>query len=192
MPVKIRLARHGRKGIAYYHIVVADSRTPRDGKFIERIGLYNPNTNPATIKLDFDKALSWLQKGAVPSDTCRAILSYEGILYKSHLLKGVKKGAFDEATANSRFESWKAEKLGKIQSKSERVVKEKETDIKKRITAESKVKDARAEAVAKKLSNKAEAAKKAAEEAAAEETAEAPAEGPADVIKPEESTQAEA
>ena len=93
MAVKIRLARHGKKGFAFYHIVAADSRAPRDGKFIEKLGTYNPNTNPATIDLDFEKALGWLQKGAQPTDTCRAILSYKGVLYKKHLLGGVAKGA---------------------------------------------------------------------------------------------------
>ena len=94
MAVKIRLARHGKKGYAFYHIVAADSRAPRDGKFIEKLGTYNPNTNPATIDLDFEKALDWLQKGAQPTDTCRAILSYKGVLYKKHLLGGVAKGRF--------------------------------------------------------------------------------------------------
>ena len=99
MPVKIRLARHGRKQHAYYHIVVANSRAPRDGRFIERIGSYNPNTNPATIDLDFEKALSWLFKGAQPTDTTRTLLSVKGVMMKKHLLEGVKKGAFDEAEA---------------------------------------------------------------------------------------------
>ena len=93
MPVRIRLARHGRKSRPYYYIVVADSRSPRDGKFIERIGSYNPVTNPATIDLDFDKALDWLQKGAQPSDTTKAILKLKGVMYKNHLIKGVAKGA---------------------------------------------------------------------------------------------------
>ena len=92
MAVKIRLARHGKKGYAFYHIVAADSRAPRDGKFIEKLGTYNPNTNPATIDLKFDRALDWLLKGAQPTDTCRAILSYKGVLYKKHLLGGVAKG----------------------------------------------------------------------------------------------------
>ena len=115
MSVKIRLSRHGKKQSPYYHIVIADSRAPRDGKFIERIGDYDPTTNPATIKLNFDRALSWLEKGAQPTDTCRAILSYEGVLMKQHLLTGVKKGAFDEAAAIEKFAAWKAEKLAKIQ-----------------------------------------------------------------------------
>ena len=96
MAVKIRLARHGKKGYAFYHIVVADSRAPRDGKFIEKLGTYNPNTNPATIDLNFEQALGWLMKGAQPTDTARAILSYKGVLYKKHLLGGVAKGAFSE------------------------------------------------------------------------------------------------
>ena len=97
MAVKIRLARHGKKGFAFYHIVAADSRAPRDGKFIEKLGTYNPNTNPATIDLNFEKALDWLLKGAQPTDTCRAILSYKGVMYKKHLLGGVAKGAFSES-----------------------------------------------------------------------------------------------
>ena len=106
MPTKIRLARHGRKRKPFYHIVIADSRAPRDGKFIERVGSYNPNTNPATIDLDFDKALSWLQKGAQPTDTVRTILSFKGVLYKNHLLKGVLKGAFSEEVAEEKFKDW--------------------------------------------------------------------------------------
>ena len=108
MPVKIRLARHGKKGYAFYHIVVADSRAPRDGKFIEKIGTYNPNTNPATIDLSFEKALDWLQKGAQPTDTCRAILSYKGVLYKKHLLGGVAKGAFSESDAEAKVKEARA------------------------------------------------------------------------------------
>ena len=98
MAVKIRLARKGRKKLAFYHIVVADSRSPRDGRYIEKIGSYNPVTDPATIDIDFNKALDWLQKGAQPTDTCRAILSYKGVMFKKHLLDGVKKKAFSEVT----------------------------------------------------------------------------------------------
>lgn len=117
MAVKIRLARHGKKGYAFYHIVAADSRAPRDGRFIEKLGTYNPNTNPATIDLDFEKALGWLQKGAQPTDTCRAILSYKGVLYKKHLLGGIAKGAFSETEAEARFNKWMTEKAGKIEAK---------------------------------------------------------------------------
>lgn len=160
MPAKIRLARHGRKRYAYYHIVVADSRAPRDGRFIERIGMYNPNTNPATIELDFDKALTWLQNGAQPTDTVRAILSYKGVLMKKHLLEGVKKGAFDETAANSRYNDWVQSKESKIRDKQDRLLKEADEDFKKRMKAESKVKDERAEAIAKKNAKLAEAAKR--------------------------------
>jgi small subunit ribosomal protein S16 len=117
MAVKIRLARKGRKKLAFYHIVVADSRSPRDGRYIENIGSYNPITNPATIELDFDKALGWLQNGALPTDTCRAILSYKGVMLKKHLLEGVKKGAFDEAEATKRFEEWVTQNEAKIEAK---------------------------------------------------------------------------
>ena len=114
MPVKIRLSKKGRKKLPYYHIVVADSRAPRDGKFVERIGLYNPQTNPATIELNFDSALDWLQKGAQPTDTCRAILSEKGVMMKKHLLEGAKKGAFSPEEAESRFQKWLNEKEAKF------------------------------------------------------------------------------
>jgi small subunit ribosomal protein S16 len=166
MPVKIRLQRHGRKRYAYYHVVVADSRAPRDGRYIERIGSYNPNTNPATIDLDFDKALSWLNKGAQPTDTVRAILSYKGVLYMKHLLGGVSKGAFPEEEAERRFKVWMAEKDAKIQNKKERLAKESESAKKTRIEAETKIKEERAVALAKKEADLAAAA--AAEKAARE------------------------
>ena len=117
MAVKIRLARKGRKKKAFYHVVVADSRSPRDGRYIEKIGSYNPITDPATIELDFEKALYWLQNGAQPTDTCRAILSYKGVLLKKHLLEGVKKGAFDEAEAEKRFTEWISQNEAKIEAK---------------------------------------------------------------------------
>jgi len=110
MATKIRLQRFGHKDYAYYHIVVADSRAPRDGKFIERLGSYNPNTNPATVQLNFERALYWLNVGAQPTDTARNILSNEGVLLMKHLQGGVKKGAFDEAAAQRKFDAWKAEK----------------------------------------------------------------------------------
>ena len=123
MAVKIRLAKKGRKKLAYYHIVVADSRSPRDGRYIEKIGIYNPVTDPATIELDFNRALDWLQNGAQPTDTCRAILSYKGVLLKKHLLEGVKKGAFDEAEAERRFNEWIKLNEEKIDSKKSRLEK---------------------------------------------------------------------
>ena len=142
MPAKIRLQRQGRKFQAIYSIVVADSRAPRDGKFIESLGQYNPNTNPATIILDFNKALEWLQKGAQPTDTCRAILSYKGVLYKKHLLEGVKKGAFDEAEAERRFQAWMTEKEQKIQAKKDRIKSDTQSLMKSRLEEESKIKEA--------------------------------------------------
>jgi small subunit ribosomal protein S16 len=169
MPVKIRLARHGRKQHAYYHIVVADSRAPRDGRFIERIGSYNPNTNPATIDLDFDKALVWLSNGAQPTDTCRAILSYKGVLMKKHLLEGVRKGAFDEAVAEQRFGAWLNEKEKTIQAKKDKLAAGFEQEMKKRLKAEAKINEIRLAEISKK--NAAIAAKAAVESQAAEEPA---------------------
>src|SRR6187401_2778595 len=110
MAVKIRLQRHGKKDSAFLHVVVADGRAPRDGKFIEKLGTYNPSTNPATIDINFDQTLSWLMKGAQPTDTCRAILSYKGVMLKKHLLEGVKKGALNEEQAEKKFSKWTEEK----------------------------------------------------------------------------------
>ena len=177
MPAKIRLQRQGRKRFAYYHIVIADSRAPRDGRYIERIGSYNPNTNPATIDLEFDKALDWLNKGAQPTDTVRAILSYKGVMYKKHLQGGVAKGAFDEEEAERRFQAWMTEKEAKIQAKVDRLANESDADKKKRLEAEAKINAERAEALAKKNAElaaeaEAEVAAEAAEEAV-EETVEA-------------------
>ena len=185
MATKIRLQRHGRKSYAFYQIVVADSRAPRDGRFIERIGSYNPNTNPATVDLNFERALYWLQVGAQPTDTTRNILSREGVCLKKHLLEGVKKGAFDEAEAQKRFDAWKAEKDAKIEAAKANLANAKSADQKKRLEEEAKKNEAKAEAVAKKKAEiaaaKAEAEAAAATEAAAteapaEEAAEAPAE----------------
>jgi small subunit ribosomal protein S16 len=161
MAVKIRLARKGRKKLAFYHIVVADSRSPRDGRFIERLGLYNPNTNPATIELDFDRALGWLQKGAQPTDTCRAILSYKGILLKKHLLEGVRKGAFDEAEAERKFTEWMTEKEKSIDMKRSSLEKSGEEKKRKRIEEEKLISETRAAEIAKK--NAALAAREAGE-----------------------------
>ena len=150
MAVKIRLARKGRKKLAFYHIVVADSRSPRDGRYIEKIGSYNPITNPATIELDFDRALGWLQNGALPTDTCRAILSYKGVLMKKHLLEGVKKGAFDEAEATRRFEEWIKQNESKIEAKKANLEKSQDDELGKRLSVEKKVNEARAAKLAKK------------------------------------------
>jgi small subunit ribosomal protein S16 len=167
MAVKIRLARKGRKKLAFYHIVVADSRSPRDGRYIEKIGSYNPVTNPATIELDFDKALVWLQNGALPTDTCRAILSYKGVLLKKHLLEGVKKGAFDEAEATKRFEEWINQNDAKIEAKKSRLEKSQDDELSKKLLAEKKINEARAAKLAKR--NAEMAAKAAGVEAATEE-----------------------
>lgn len=166
MAVKLRLARHGRKSNPIYYIVAADSRTPRDGKFIERIGSYNPKTNPATIELDFDKALTWVMNGAQPTDTVSRILSYKGILMKKHLLEGVRKGAFDEAEANKRYVAWESEKLAKITAKVSGLDQAKRNEEKAKLEAEKLVNAQRAEAIAKKY---AEAVKA---ESAQEEVAE--------------------
>ena len=174
MATKIRLQRHGRKGYAYYPIVVADSRAPRDGRFIERIGSYNPNTNPATITLNFERALYWVNVGAQPTDTVRSILSNEGVLLMKHLQGGVKKGAFDEAEAQKRFDAWKAKKQQAVDNLKTTMASKKELAAKERLEAEKAKNAAKAEEVAKK---KAEiAAAKAAEEAAAAPAEEAASE----------------
>ncbi len=175
MPAKIRLTRHGKKHNAYYHIVVADGRAPRDGKFIEVIGNYNPNTNPATINLDATKALNWLNKGAQPTDTCRAILSYKGVLYRNHLNKGVLKGALTAEQADAKFEQWLQEKNLKIDDKRKRVSSEFSKATEARIADESKKKEAKLEAI--KAKNTPPPAEEApAEDAAPATEGEAPAE----------------
>ena len=150
MATKIRLQRHGKKGKPFYHVVVADSRAPRDGKFIERLGSYNPNTNPATIVLDFEKALDWMNKGAQPTDTARAILSYKGVLYKKHLQGGVKKGAFDDAKAEELFATWNDSNTAKIEGKKSGLTSVKEEAKKVALVAEAKKKEEIAAAIAAK------------------------------------------
>lgn len=179
MATKIRLQRHGRKGYAFYQIVIADSRAPRDGRFIERIGSYNPNTNPATINLNFERALYWLTTGAQPTDTVHNILSKEGVLMKKHLLGGVKKGAFTEEVAEQRFEAWLKNKKSAIDAEKAKVSAAKDAAAKKRLEEETEKNKAKAEVVAAKKA--AEAAAKAEAEAAAkaEEEANAVAEAPA-------------
>lgn len=177
MAVKIRLQRRGHKDYAFYPIVIADSRAPRDGKFIERIGSYNPNTDPATISLNFERALYWLNCGAIPTDTVRRILSYEGVLLMKHLQGGVKKGAFTEEEAQKRFEAWKKEKVAAIEAKKNKLADAKNADKKARLEAETAKNAAKAEAVAQK---KAELAKAAAEAEAAKAAEEAATEAPAE------------
>ena len=196
MAVKIRLARKGRKKLAFYHVVVADSRSPRDGRYIEKIGSYNPVTNPAVIELDFDKALGWLQNGALPTDTCRAILSYKGVLIKKHLLEGVKKGAFDEAEATKRFEEWIKQNEAKIEAKKSGLEKAQDDELVNRLDVEKRVNAAREAKFAKRnadIAAKAAASVKAetqAKEAVPAETAGVKAEAQAvEAVPSEEITQ---
>ncbi|WDF55382.1 30S ribosomal protein S16 [Mucilaginibacter sp. KACC 22063] len=178
MATKIRLQRHGKKGKPFYYIVVADSRAPRDGRFIERLGSYNPNTNPATIDINFDKTLDWVNNGAQPTDTCRAILSYKGVLYRKHLQGGVAKGALTAEQAEEKFNAWLDQKTGKITGKKSGLATAKEEARKAALAAEAKKKEDRAAAIAAKNAPVAEETTEAAEEtegateAPAEETAE--------------------
>ncbi|PWK73714.1 small subunit ribosomal protein S16 [Mucilaginibacter oryzae] len=165
MATKIRLQRHGKKGKPFYYIVVADSRAPRDGRFIERLGSYNPNTNPATIDINFDKTLDWVNNGAQPTDTCRAILSYKGVLYKKHLQGGVKKGALTEEQVEEKFAAWLEQKEGKITGKKDGLATAKADARKAALAAEAKKSEEKAAAIAAKNAP-------VAEEAPAEEAAE--------------------
>ena len=178
MPAKLRLQRFGKKGYAYYHIVVADGRAPRDGKFIEKIGSYNPNTNPATIELNTDRAVSWLHKGAQPTDTLRAILSYKGVLYKKHLEDGVKKGALTQEQADEKFAAWSTQKQTKVESKKGSLAESRKADMEARLKAEKTKKETRAKAIAAKNTppKAEEAAPETTEAPAADNAAEAPAE----------------
>ena len=150
MATKIRLQRFGKKGKPFFHVVVADSRAPRDGKFIERLGSYNPNTNPATIEINFEKTLDWVNKGAEPTDTARAILSYKGVLYKKHLQGGVKKGALTEEQADAKFAQWLEAKGGQIEGKKENLSASKSEAKKAALAAEAKKNADRAAAIALK------------------------------------------
>lgn len=174
MATKIRLQRHGRKNYAFYSIVIADVNAPRDGRFIEKVGTYNPNTNPATVDLNFERALQWVLNGAQPTDTVRNILSGEGVYLKKHLLGGVKKGAFDEAAADAKFEAWKAEKASKLAAFADKKAADKKAKAAERLAAEKKIN----EEIAKKVAEKKAAAAAEATEAEAEPAAEteAPAE----------------
>jgi len=143
MPVKIRLQRHGKKGKPFYWIVAADSRSKRDGKFLEKLGTYNPNVNPAAINVDVDGSVKWLQNGAQPTDTARAILSYKGVMLKKHLLGGVAKGAFSEEDAEKKFTAWLDEKEKSVQNKKDSLTKAKEDAKTKALAAEKAVSEAR-------------------------------------------------
>ncbi len=173
MATKIRLQRFGKKGKPFFHVVVADSRSPRDGKFIERLGSYNPNTNPATIEINFEKTLEWVNKGAQPTDTCRAILSYKGVLYKKHLEGGIKKGALTAEQAETKFAEWLGTKGEQIEGKKDNLSKSKDEIKTAALAAESKKNADRAAALALK---NAPVAEEVVEEPVAEEaTEEAPA-----------------
>ena len=173
MATKIRLQRRGRKGYAFYSIVIADARAPRDGRFTEKIGTYNPNTKPATVDLNFERALYWVEVGAQPTDTVRSILRREGVYLMKHLKGGVKKGAFDEAAAQQRFDAWKNDKQKGLDAVRQAELKAQKAAAEKELKAEKEIN----EAIAKKVAEKKAAAQAAAAEAAAEAaTEEAPAE----------------
>ena len=193
MATRIRLSRHGKKHNAFYHIVVADGRAPRDGRFIEKLGTYNPIANPAEIVLDFDKALDWIQKGAQPTDTARDILSMKGVMFKHHLLVGVRKGAFSETEAEAKFQKWLDEKEAKIAAKRSGEDEKIRTEQKVRLDAEVKVNEDRAAVIAKKKTAEIDAKVKAAQEAAAAKAAAEEAANPkADVAEaPVEEVKAE-
>lgn len=182
MATKLRLQRHGRKKQAYYYIVAADSRAPRDGRFIERIGDYNPNSNPATINLNLEQAVKWLDNGAVPTDTVRAILSYKGAMMLHHLHGGVNKGAFTAEEAEAKFQNWLSDKDNKVQSKRDKLAAAKAETAAEKFKAEAKAKDAKAAAIAAKNAVVETVAEQAVEQAIenAEETpaVETPAENP--------------
>ena len=184
MPVRIRLQRHGKKGKPFYWIVAADGRAKRDGRYLEKIGTYNPNTNPATVKLDLDQAVKWLENGAQPSDTARTLLSYRGAMIKHHLNGGVKKGAFSQEEADKRFAAWLEGKQAKIQAKTDGLDNSKANDLAQRLEAEKAVNQKRIadltaapEAGQAEEGDTAEVAAETATEAVEEETAadEAPA-----------------
>ncbi|MGM5469409.1 30S ribosomal protein S16 [Flavobacteriaceae bacterium LMO-SS05] len=151
MPVKIRLQRHGKKGKPYYWIVAADARSKRDGKYLEKLGAYNPNTNPATIELNVDGAVTWLQNGAQPTDTARAILSYKGVLLKNHLAGGVRKGALTEEQAEAKFNAWVEEKSGRVDAKKDNLAKAKADAKAIALEAEKAVNEARAAAAVEEV-----------------------------------------
>lgn len=173
MPTKIRLQRHGKKRYAYYHVVVADARAPRDGKFIEKLGTYNPNENPATIDIDFERSLHWVKTGAQPTDTVRALLSYKGIMHKDHLDRGVLKGAFSQADADKKFDAWMKEKEAKVAGKVDGLSKAATAAEKAKLDAEKEINAKKAAAV---LAKNSELAAAAEAETAAAEAAKAPAE----------------
>ena len=193
MSAKIRLQRHGKKGQPFYHIVVADSRAPRDGKFIEKIGTYNPIANPAQITIKFDRALYWYSVGAQPTDTARSLLSKTGVMLKYHLMRGVQKGAMTEEQAEVKFQNWLKEKEAKAANATKAVEEKVRGEKKTRLEAEKKVNEARAAELAKKRLAEMEAQKsEEAAEQAAEQAEEAPATEEAPVEAPAAETEAPA
>ena len=188
MATKIRLQRHGKKGKPFYHIVAADSRAPRDGRFIEKLGTYNPNVNPAVIEINFDKTLGWIQKGAEMTDTAKAILSYKGVIYKNHLIKGIAKGALTEAQVEEKFAKWLEEKEGKVTTKKDFLSKAAEKAAADALKAESDVSAARAKEIEAKNTPEPEVVEEApAAEAAPEAVVE---EAPAAEAAPEAAAEA--
>jgi len=173
MPVRIRLQRHGKKGKPFYWVVAADSRSKRDGKFLEKLGIYNPNTNPATVEIDVDSAVKWLQNGAQPTDTARTLLSRKGALLKHHLVKGVAKGALTEEQVEERFAAWLAEKDAANTAEISALNQEKEAAKAKALEAEKEANEKRAAEIAAANAPEPEVVEEAAEEVA-EEVAEAP------------------
>jgi small subunit ribosomal protein S16 len=189
MSVKIRLQRHGKKGKPFYWIVAADARAKRDGRYLEKLGTYNPNTNPATVNLDVDGTVKWLQDGAQPTDTAKTILSYKGAMLKNHLVGGVRKGALTEEQAEEKFQAWLEEKAGKVASKEENVAKVKSEAKAKALEAEKAVNEARVAAAAEEAAPEVAeevAPEVVAEEAAPEEVAE---EAAPEVVAPEEAAE---
>ncbi len=192
MPVRIRLQRHGKKGKPFYWVVAADSRSKRDGKFLEKLGIYNPNTNPATVEINVDSAVKWLQNGAQPTDTARTLLSRKGALLKHHLVKGVAKGALTEEQVEERFAAWLAEKDAANTAEISALNKEKEAAKAKALEAEKEANEKRAAEIAAANAPEPEVVEEAAEEAA-EEVAEAPVaeEAAAEEAPSEESSEEE-
>ncbi|MEG1499088.1 MAG: 30S ribosomal protein S16 [Bacteroidales bacterium] len=184
MPVRIRLQRYGKKRAPFYHIVVADGRAPRDGKYIEKIGTYNPMINPAQIELDVDKAVKWMRNGAQPSDTVRSLLSVKGAMMKHHLLKGVDKGALTVEQAEAKFQSWLTEKEAKIQKSIQEVDSKAHSSLKVRLEAETKLKEAKAAVVAQKKAAALAAAEKSTVVKEVAAPVEATVEAPVEVAAP--------
>lgn len=186
MPVRIRLQRHGKKGKPFYWVVAADSRAKRDGKFLEKLGVYNPNTNPATIDLDIDSSVKWLQNGAQPTDTARAILSYKGVLLKHHLMGGVRKGALTEEQVEEKFNAWLEEKEQAVQAKKDGLSKAEAEARAKALEAEKEANEKRAAAAMPEEETAEEVVEETAEAATEEATAEAETPAAAEAAKEEE------